>query len=174
MGPWGCSLAFAWISRSSCTVIRASLGSWSPRLGSRPPRCFFTHEPRRMSVALPSSAPRASQSASGSVYLVPSFSNSAGGSWRTRFTSARMAACVSVGVPGGNSIGGAFDPGGSGRAGGCPASECRVSRAGAGRGAAKQRRGAHLEARGADSLLVLRHSQRPDGDAQITETIDTQ
>ena len=62
-----------------------------------------------MSVALPSSAPRASQSASGSVYLVPSFANSAGGSWRTRSTSARMASCVSVGVPGGNSIGGAFD-----------------------------------------------------------------
>ena len=36
-----------------------------------------------------------------------------------------------------------------------PASECRVSRAGAGRGAARQRREAHLEARGADSLLVL-------------------
>jgi len=52
------------------------------------------------------------------------------------------------------------------RAGGSPASECQVSRAGAGRGAARQRRGAHLEARGADSLLVLRHSQRPDGDAR--------
>ena len=52
------------------------------------------------------------------------------------------------------------------RAGGSPASECRVSRAGAGRAAARQRRGAHLEARGADSLLVLRHSQRPDGDAR--------
>ena len=60
-------------------------------------------------MALPSSAPSASQSASGSVYLVPSFANSAGGSWRTRSTSARMASCVSVGVPGGNSIGGAFD-----------------------------------------------------------------
>ena len=47
-----------------------------------------------------------------------------------------------------------------------PASECRVSRAGAGRAAARQNRGAHLEARGADSLLVLRHSQRPGGDAR--------
>ena len=47
-----------------------------------------------------------------------------------------------------------------------PASECRVSRAGAGRAAARQRRGAHLYACGADSLLVLRHSQRPDGDAR--------
>ena len=53
-----------------------------------------------------------------------------------------------------------------GRAGGSPASECRLSRAGAGRGAARQRRGAHLYACGADSLLVLRHSQRPDGDAR--------
>ena len=41
-----------------------------------------------------------------------------------------------------------------------------MSRAGAGRAAARQRREAHLEARGADSLLVLRHSQRPDGDAR--------
>ena len=47
-----------------------------------------------------------------------------------------------------------------------PASECRVSRAGAGRAAARQRRGAHLYACGADSLLVLRHSQRPSGDAR--------
>ena len=47
-----------------------------------------------------------------------------------------------------------------------PASECRVSSAGAGRAAARQNRGAHLYACGADSLLVLRHSQRPDGDAR--------
>ena len=103
------ALDLEWISRSSLTVIRASGGSLSPRLGSRPPRCVFTHVARRMCVALPLSAPRASQSASGSVYLVPSFASSAGGSWRTRAISVRMASCVSAGVPVGNSIGGAFD-----------------------------------------------------------------
>ena len=103
------ALDLEWISRSSLTVISASGGSLSPRFGSRPPRCVFTHVARRMCVALPLSAPRASQSASGSVYLVPSFASSAGGSWRTRAISARMASCVSAGVPVGNSIGGAFD-----------------------------------------------------------------
>ena len=45
-----------------------------------------------------------------------------------------------------------------------PGESCR--RWTSGREADWQRRGAHLEACGADSLLVLRHSQRPDGDAR--------